>query len=228
MTSPIVTTSRRPSPGTASGHIFMPPPKKRPFATTTSNIRPLRASPSTVSRVSTADHPAKTANVAQRYEAFAPSAFEVSLARCAIAPLMPGARDVGEERRPVGAVPAPVAHPAEVDRLRLAGQRHPRRRRDVVRDPERADEVAARAAGDERDRRRVLDAGETVDDLVDRAVAADDDEQARAVERRLARELAEVPAPLAKQRVALEPRRPRPGERSRASGDRSTRLPRPD
>ena len=42
-----------------------------------------------MSRVSTADQPAKTAKVAHRYDAFAPSFFEVSFARWAIAPLMP-------------------------------------------------------------------------------------------------------------------------------------------
>ena len=120
MTSPIVTTSRRPSPASASGHIFIPPPKNRPFATTTSNIRPLRVSPSTVRRVSTADHPAKTANVAQRYDAFAPRAFEVSLARCAIAPLMPALATLAKSADAVAAVPAPVADPAEVDRLGVA------------------------------------------------------------------------------------------------------------
>ena len=67
----------------------MPPPKKRPFATTTSNMRPVRRSSPTWSSTSAACQREKTANVAQRYETFPPSALVVSFARLAIAPLIP-------------------------------------------------------------------------------------------------------------------------------------------
>ena len=66
MTSPIVSTSKRPSSGSASGQISSPPPKKRPFATTTSNIGPARRSPSTATSISVASQPEKTAKVAHR------------------------------------------------------------------------------------------------------------------------------------------------------------------
>ena len=52
-----------------------------------------------------------------------PSAFVVSFARCAIAPLMPDARDVREPARLVGARPRAVADAAEVDLARRAVQR---------------------------------------------------------------------------------------------------------
>ena len=67
----------------------MPPPKQRPFATTTSCIRPPRISSSTESRISEFCQREKTATVAQRYETLPPSAFVVWFARSAIAPLMP-------------------------------------------------------------------------------------------------------------------------------------------
>ena len=67
----------------------MPPPMYGPFETMTSCIRPRRVSPSTETWTSVLLQRAKTANVAQRYEIFPPSAFVVSFARCAMAPLIP-------------------------------------------------------------------------------------------------------------------------------------------
>jgi hypothetical protein len=87
--SPIVSTSKRPSSGSASGQMIIPPPNVFPFATTTSCMWPTRLSPSTVTRSSEFCHFAKTAKVAQRYEILPPRAFVVSFARWAIAPLMP-------------------------------------------------------------------------------------------------------------------------------------------
>ena len=53
VTSPISTTSNRPSSGSASGASFIPPPCQRPFATITSCMRPFRspASEATVTSV---------------------------------------------------------------------------------------------------------------------------------------------------------------------------------
>ena len=52
-------------------------------------MRPARFSPSTRTRITPFCQRAKTASVDQRYDAFPPSAFEVSLARFAMAPLIP-------------------------------------------------------------------------------------------------------------------------------------------
>jgi hypothetical protein len=52
-------------------------------------MRPPRISSSTETRSSEFCQREKTAKVAHRYDAFPPSAFVVSFARCAIAPLMP-------------------------------------------------------------------------------------------------------------------------------------------
>ena len=76
---------------------------------------------------------------------------------------------------------------------------------------------------------RRVDPDEPVRDLVDRPVATDDDEQPRAGERRLARELGEVPRPLAEERVALEPgRRGPPRELGPAAPGRPVRRRRVD
>ena len=92
------------------------------------------------------------------------------------------ARDVREVRLAVAPVPGAEVDAAEVDRARLAGQRHVDRAVELVRDPVGADEVPARAARDDRDL-DALEPGDPVRDLVHRAVAADDDEQRRAAER---------------------------------------------
>ncbi len=65
VTSPISSASKSPSSGSASGHIIIPPPRKRPLATTTSIILPLRISSSTVTRISPVCQRANTASVAQ-------------------------------------------------------------------------------------------------------------------------------------------------------------------
>lgn len=59
------------------------------MATITSCIRPLRSSPSTVTRTCAFCQRAKTASVDHRYEIFPPSAFDDSFVRFATAPLMP-------------------------------------------------------------------------------------------------------------------------------------------
>ena len=59
------------------------------MATITSCMRPRCSSPSTRTVTSSFRQREKTAKVAQAYETLPPSAFEVSLARLAIAPLMP-------------------------------------------------------------------------------------------------------------------------------------------
>ena len=89
MTSPIRRTSKRPSSGSASGVIFMPPARKRPLATITSYIGPLRSSPSTLTVSCTFCQRAKTAIVLHAYDALPPSALPVSFTRLATAPLMP-------------------------------------------------------------------------------------------------------------------------------------------
>ena len=150
----------------------------------------------------------KTEKVAQAYETLPPSAFEVSLARLAIAPLMPGARDVREQRLALGAVPAEVVRPAEVDLARAPAQRDLDRGLELARDAVGADEVPARPARDHGE--LDVEAGDPVDDLVHRPVAADRHEQRRAAVRRLARELDQVAGPLGEQRVALQPERGRP------------------
>ena len=52
-------------------------------------MRPRRSSSPTFTRTSSLRQREKTASVAHRYEALPPSAFELSFARFAIAPLMP-------------------------------------------------------------------------------------------------------------------------------------------
>jgi hypothetical protein len=71
----------------------------------------------------------------------------------------------------------------------------------VGRDPERADEVGAGAARQDCQLDAVV-ADEAVDGLVDGAVAADDDDAARAALCGLGGELDEVARPLREQRVA--------------------------
>ena len=89
VTSPIRSTSKRPSSGSASGVIFIPPARKRPLATITSYIGPLRSASSTVTVSCTFFQRTKTATVLHAYEALPPSAFPVSFTRLATAPLMP-------------------------------------------------------------------------------------------------------------------------------------------
>jgi hypothetical protein len=73
-----------------------------------------------------------------------------------------------------------------------------------VRDPERAHEVAAGSAVEDR-QLDAVDACDPVHDLVHRPVAADGDEQLRAPVSRLPRELGELALLLGQVRVSLEP-----------------------
>jgi hypothetical protein len=73
-----------------------------------------------------------------------------------------------------------------------------------VRDPERADEVAAGAAVDDR-QLDGFDPGDPVHDLVHRPVAADGDDQLRASFRSLPREPRELALLLGQVRISLEP-----------------------
>ena len=184
--SPIVRTSKRPSSGSASGQIFMPPPKQRPFATTTSCIRPPRISSSTES----AD-------------------LRVLPAR-EDGDRRPEVRDLAAERLRRLRSPAPRSRRScrRSRRWRSTTRRRCRPRRgrgrgrgrssrarpstrdvdravELVRNAVRADEVPAGAARDDGDL-GLLEVVDPVRDLVDRAVAADDDEQLRAAERGLA------------------------------------------
>ena len=126
----------------------------------------------------------------------------------------PGARDVGEEGLAVAPVPAAVPRPAEVDHAGPPAQSDLDGRFEASRDAVGADEVPARAARDHR-QLDVLAPGDPVHDLVDGAVAADDDEQARAAVGRRPRELRELPGPLGEERVAPQPER---GRRMRELG----------
>ena len=132
----------------------MPPPKKRPFATTTSNMRPVRRSSPTWSSTSAACQREKTANVAQRYETFPPSAFVVSFARLAIAPLIPALATFANTA--VASLPSQARYDTRPRSIvaRLAVEGDPRRLVDVARDPERPHEVPAGAARDDGDLRR--------------------------------------------------------------------------
>ncbi len=116
----------------------------------------------------------------------------------------PGARDVGEVGLGLAAVPAAEARAPEVDLARAAVQRHVDGGLDLSRDVVGADEVPACAARDHRDLDS-LEAGDSVRDLVHRAVAADDDEELGAVPRGLRRERAELPRLLREERVPCEP-----------------------
>ena len=90
-----------------------------------------------------------------------------------------------------------------------------------MRDAERAHEVAAGAAVDDR-KLDALEARDAVDDLVHGSVPADGDEQARASRRSLTGEVDEVPGPLGDEGIAAqaalgrEPRDLRPALPGRA------------
>jgi hypothetical protein len=81
--------------------------------------------------------------------------------------------------------------------------RHGQRVLELARDPERAREVAAGSAVDDCEL-GALGAGEAVDDLVDRSVAADGNEQACAAGNGSSGEVGEVPGPFREERVALQ------------------------
>ena len=138
-------------------------------------------------------------------DALTPSACDAALARCSDRPAHSGARDVPNSACSCLAVPRPVRDAAEIHGSRLARRRDPRGGGDIIRDPERAHEVTARAAWDHGHGWFLVEPVEAVDDLVNRAVAADDDEQLGATLHGLPGELSEMTAPLAEERVPLEP-----------------------
>ncbi len=130
--SPIVRTSNSPSSGSASGQIFMPPPKYRPFATTTSIIVPARSASSTCEpdrrRLPAREHGERRQQVGR---------LPAEHLRRLVRPLRdraahPGARDVGEEGHLLGAVPGAEGGAAEVD---LARRRRGAPRRPPCRSP---------------------------------------------------------------------------------------------
>ena len=210
---------------TASGHIFIPPPKNRPFATTTSNILPLRRL--AVDRELCLDGGPALEHGEGRPEV---RRFRTELLRGVIRalrdrPAHPGACDVRKHRGGFAAVPGAVADPAEIDGLRVALERDSRRRHHVVGNAERPDEVAPRPARNQGQRRGVLDPCKPVYDLVERPVAADDDEEARATGGCLPGESTELATVLADQRIPFEPHRPRPCGRTPANGARWRRWP---
>ncbi len=118
----------------------------------------------------------------------------------------PRARDVREVRATLGARPGPEGHEPQVDRAHVLREH----RRDGVlqpaRDPVRADEVPPGAVG-KHSEVEPLEVGDAVHDLVDGAVASDDDEQCRAALHGFPRERGEVPLLLGEERVAVEPER---------------------
>ena len=68
------------------------------MATITSCIRPARTVSPTETRTSPTCQRANTVSVARRYETLPPSAFVVSFARCAIAPLIPALATFANQR----------------------------------------------------------------------------------------------------------------------------------
>ena len=133
----------------------------------------------------------------------------------------PRARDVREPAHALAAGPRAVGDAAEVERARLPRERDRGGGGGLLRDPELAHEVDAGAAREDGE----IDVGPPGDPLhrlVDRAVAADDDEQRGAAVRRVARQLGQVPAPLREERVAGQPRL---GELVRQLGPAPTRRP---
>src|SRR5581483_7928227 len=101
------------------------------------------------------------------------------------------------------AAPGAVAHPARVDRSRVAVERDAYGVVELLRQPVRSPEVHP---GAERDRRELdVSSRDAVDDLVEGAVAADRDHERRTVVDRACRELDQVAGPLREARLALEP-----------------------
>ena len=167
MTSPIVSTSNRPSSGSASGQISSPPPKKRPFATTTSNIA--AGAPLAVDgHLDLGRLPAGEDGEGRPQVGGLPAERLRRLVRALRdRAAHPGARDVREGRRRVRAVPGAVRGAPEVDRADVALQGDLHRVVDLPRDPEGAREVPSGPARDDGDLRLPPEPGETVRDLVD-------------------------------------------------------------
>ena len=226
-TSPISTTSNSPSSGCASGASFIPPPCQTPFATITSCIRPRR---------SVVVEPHRHLGVLPLEEHAGQRVEERRLPaerlRHPVRALGDGAAhaDRADVREPaLGVLAAPGAEatrPASIVRgrpSRATRTASSNARRDAV----GADEVHARSrAGSSRARRR--DAGDPVHDLVQRAVAADRDDERGAVRRRLRRASSiRWPGPLREQRLARRGRAAPRGGRAPASACPWRRRPTP-
>ena len=197
MTSPIRRTSKRPSSGSASGHIIIPPPRKRPLQIIASIIRPLRdlavdgdAHLSGLPAEEDATGSPSSTRPCRR----APSTTRSRAARSRRE--MPALATFANSVRLVAARPRAVRGDAEVDRHAPRPSARRRSPVEVARDVEGAHEVPARATRDhgELDPRRVADA---VHDLVHRC-------------RRRRR----------RRRVRRRPARPRPRARERCPGVR--------
>ena len=120
------------------------------------------------------------------------------------------AADVGDVPLRVGAVPGAVRDAADVDGPHDAVACGSDRFRELRRDPVRAHEVHAGADRDRRQLARRPRPDESVHHLVQRAVAADRDDERRALGGRALRQLDQVPGPLGEERLALEPEVRRP------------------
>ena len=115
-----------------------------------------------------------------------------------------GARRIREPRLALEAGPGVEGRPPEVDLARRPVAGDLERSFELVRDPERADEVAAGSAVDDCELDAV-DSGDPVHDLVHRSVAANRDQELRASRRGLPREVGEVTLLLGEVCVSLEP-----------------------
>ena len=208
-----------PSSGCASGASFIPPPCQTPFATITSCIRPRRSPPSKLHRhlgvLPLEEH------AGQRIEERRLAAERL---RHPVRALGDGAAhaDRADVREPALARPrrptcGNETRPASIVRG-VPVERDAHRVVELRRDPVRAPEVHARP---ERDRREVdVAPGDAVHDLVQRAVAADSDDERRAAVDRL-RARARSGAPAAPRRAS---RRSGPSRAARCASS-GQRLP---
>ena len=156
--------------------------------------------------------PAKTRTRAAKKLTRPPSAFEVSFACRATAPLMPALAMFAKYDSASLTVPRLEANAASVDRLALPVESDVDGRVELARNAVAAREIHAGAEGDHRELRAVgLRKGEqAVCDLVHRSVTADGDDLPRAVGCGLRDELGEVTRPLREERDAVETQLGRP------------------
>ena len=197
--SPISSTSNSPSSGSASGrHPHAAAERSRPFID--DDLEHLAASLGLVVHAtctSVAFQPTKTANVAQKNESLAAERLRGIVGALGDGAADPGAREVREPRLRATSRPRrdTRARPGRSSRV-VPVERDLERAVESRGMPHAAHEVPAGAARDhgELDVAARSSPSEPVDDLVDRAVAADDDEQLRRRRaRRRARELGQVP-----------------------------------
>ena len=183
--SPMTTTSSRPSSGCASGASHIEPPWYWPFATTTLVILPLRVSSPTRTRMSTFRQRRNDSTSVRKNVGLPPSAFERVFARRAVSALMPTLPTL--TRCSTCSPPAHawyVTRPTSITRVSpCSATSNACRRRWGSHTCARVHAGAAHQDGD-------LDVApdDTVGDLVQRAVTADDDEQRRAAVDRIPRE----------------------------------------